>query len=84
MLWPHRRSANGLTDEERETLEAWVRLRFHLASSDPMIAIIGAVARLTDAGMTEADAAEIVLRIMREGAGSPVARSGSGTNRSGS
>jgi hypothetical protein len=48
-------------------LEAWVRLRFQLASSDPMIAIIGAVGRLTDAGMTASDATETVLRIMREG-----------------
>jgi hypothetical protein len=31
-----------------------------------MIAIIGAFGRLTYAGMTEKDAAETVLRIMRE------------------
>jgi hypothetical protein len=66
MFWPRRRPPNGLTDEERETLEAWVRLRFQLASSDPMTAIIGAFGRLTDAGMTETEATETVLRIMRE------------------
>jgi hypothetical protein len=31
-----------------------------------MIAIIGAVGRLTDAGMTADDATDTVLRIMRE------------------
>jgi hypothetical protein len=32
-----------------------------------MIVIIGAVARLTDAGMTEQGATDIVLRILNEG-----------------
>jgi hypothetical protein len=53
-------------DEQRRPLEDWVRLRFHLAASDPMIAVIGAVGRLTDAGIDEDDALETVLRIMRE------------------
>ncbi len=67
MFWLRgwRRSC-GPGDEERRALEDWVRLRFQLASSDPMGAIIGALSRLTDAGMTEDDATEIVLRIMRE------------------
>lgn len=43
-----------------------MRLRFQVAASDPMIAIIGAFGRLTDAGMDEEDATETVLRIMRE------------------
>jgi hypothetical protein len=43
-----------------------VRLRFQLAASDPMIAIIGAVGRLTDAGMTADDARDTVLRVLRE------------------
>jgi hypothetical protein len=43
-----------------------VRLRFQLASSDPMMAIIGAVGRLTDAGMTAADATVTVLGILHE------------------
>jgi len=43
-----------------------VRLRFQLAASDPMIAIIGAVGRLTDAGMTTDEALETVLRILHE------------------
>jgi hypothetical protein len=60
------RRASGTVVEERRTLEAWVRLRFQLASSDPMMAIIGAFGRLTDAGMTADDATETVLRIMRE------------------
>ena len=42
------------------------RLRFQLAASDPMSAIIGAVGRLTDAGMGVDDAMDTVLRIMRE------------------
>jgi len=43
-----------------------VRLRFQLAASDPMITIIGAVARLTDAGMGVDDATKTVLRILNE------------------
>ena len=67
MSWlPSRRRPRGPGDEERETLEAWVRIRFQLASSDPMTAIIGAFGRLTDAGMTETEATETMLRIMRE------------------
>lgn len=70
MSWlPRWHRAKGPGDEERETLEAWVRLRFQLAASDPMTAIIGAFARLTDAGMDEDDARETVLRIMREAEG---------------
>ena len=52
--------------EERQELEVWVRLRFQLAASDPMLAIVGAVGRLTDAGMTTGEAIDIVLRIVRE------------------
>lgn len=62
-LW-HRTGGPG--DAERRALEDWVRLRFQLAASDPMIAIIGAFGRLTDSGMTAADATETVLRIMRD------------------
>lgn len=51
---------------ERRALEDWVRLRFQLTASDPMIAIIGAVARLTDAGMGVDDATKTVLRILNE------------------
>lgn len=63
---PRRRRRNGPSDEERQALEDWVRLRFQLAASDPMIAIIGAVGRLTDAGMTTDEALETVLRILHE------------------
>ena len=67
MSWLRRwRGASEPADEER-ALENWVRLRFQLAGSDPMIAIIGAVGRLTDAGMTTADATDSVLRILHEG-----------------
>jgi hypothetical protein len=62
-LW---RRAGGPGDAERRALEDWVRLRFQLAASDPMIAIIGAFGRLTEAGMTDDDATETVLRILRE------------------
>lgn len=62
-LW-HR--AGGPGDAERRALEDWVRLRFQLAASDPMIAIIGAFGRLVDAGMDEDGATETVLRIMCE------------------
>jgi hypothetical protein len=67
MFWLRRwRRATGAGDEERRALEDWVRLRFQLAASDPMTAIIGAFGRLTDAGMDEDAATETVLRIMRE------------------
>jgi hypothetical protein len=69
MSWLKKRwhRAKGPGDEERETLEAWVRLRFQLAAaSDPMTAIIGAFGRLANAGMDEDDARETVLRVMRE------------------
>jgi hypothetical protein len=57
---------SGPSNDERRALEDWVRLRFQLAGSDPMIAIIGAVGRLTDAGITADDATETVLRILHE------------------
>jgi hypothetical protein len=57
---------SGPSNDERRVLEAWVRLRFQLAASDPMIAIIGAVGRLTDAGMDTNDAVDTVLRILHE------------------
>jgi hypothetical protein len=56
----------GLNAEERRRLEDWARLRLRLLSADPMIAIIGAVARLTDAGMSVNDATDTVLRILHE------------------
>ena len=52
--------------EERRALEEWVRRRFTVASSDPMEAIIGAVGRLTAAGMSRADALDTVIRIAEE------------------
>jgi hypothetical protein len=67
MSWLRRcRRSSDPSDAERQKLEDWVRLRFQLASSDPMMAIIGAFGRLTDAGMTETEATETVLRILRE------------------
>ena len=65
-LW---RRTSGPGAEERQILEDWVRLRFHLAASDPMIAIIGAGGRLTDAGMATDEATDTVLRIAHEPAG---------------
>ena len=68
MFWLRRwRRAIGAGDEERRALEDWVRLRFQLAASDPMTAIIGAFGRLTDAeAMSETEARATVFRIMRE------------------
>ena len=69
-LW---RRADGPGEAQRRALEDWVRLRFQLAASDPMIAIIGAVGRLTEAGMSVDDATDTALRILEEersGAGS--------------
>ena len=48
-----------------QRLENWVRLRFMLAASDPMVAVIGAVGRLTDAGIDLEDATDIVLRVLK-------------------
>lgn len=58
--------ASGSSNDELHALEDWVRLRFQLAASDPMIAIIGAVGRLTEAGMGVDDATDTVLRILHE------------------
>jgi hypothetical protein len=67
MSWLRKwRRARGPGDAERRALEAWVRVRFQLVSSDPMMAIIGAFGRLTDAGMSTEDATETVLRILHE------------------
>jgi hypothetical protein len=62
-LW---RGAASPGEAERRALEEWVRLRLQVAASDPMIAIIGAVGRLTAAGMTTDDATNTVLRILHE------------------
>lgn len=70
MSWiPPWRQASDPGQEQRRALEDWVRLRFQLVASDSMIAIIGAVGRLTDAGMTIGDAMDTVLRILQEGDG---------------
>lgn len=37
-----------------------------LAAADPMVAIVGAVGRPTDAGMTVGDATDVVLGILHE------------------
>ena len=67
MSWlPKWRRPRGPGEEERRVLEDWVRLRFQLAASDPMIAIVGAFGRLTDAGMTMDEAIDTVLRILHE------------------
>ena len=54
-------------DAQRQALARWVWLRFLFLEDDPMVAIIGAVARLTDEGMEQADAIELVVGILREG-----------------
>ncbi len=64
-LWWRRRARSRPDDEEQDRLEGWVRLRLHVLS-DPMIAIIGAVGRLTEAGVGVDDAVETVLRILHE------------------
>ena len=61
----------ALPKERRQALERWVRLRFQLLDTDPMAAIIGAVARLTDEGMEHEAAIETILAILRE-EGEPV------------
>jgi hypothetical protein len=39
-----------LSEERRQALERWACLRLDLVADDPMIAIIGALARLRDEG----------------------------------
>jgi hypothetical protein len=56
----------SFSDAEQQILENWVRLRFQLAGSDAMLAIIGAVSRLTAAGMDREGAMQSVLRILKE------------------
>lgn len=56
----------ALREEQRQALERWVRLRFQLLDDDPMVAIIGAVARLTNEGMEHEVAIETVLEILRQ------------------
>jgi len=61
----------ALPEERRQVLEQWVRLRFQLLEADPMIAIVGAVGRLTDEGMEMDAAMDLVFDILREGEASP-------------
>ena len=56
-----------LPDDQRQALERWVRLRLLLREDDPMSAIIGAVARLTDEGMEQPAAIQLVVEILGEG-----------------
>jgi len=56
----------ALSVERRQALEQWARLRLELLQADPMIAIIGAVGRLTDEGMGRETAIELVLGMPRE------------------
>ena len=67
MWWIRRRSRpTSFREAEQQIVENWVRLRFQLAGSDAMLAIIGAVSRLTEAGMDRDDAIQSVLRILKE------------------
>jgi hypothetical protein len=56
-----------IPDDQQHALARWVRLRFLLLEDDPMVALIGAVTRLTDEGMDQAAAIELVVGILREG-----------------
>ena len=56
-----------LSAEKRHALEQWIQLRFLVLEHDPMVAIIGAVARLTDEGMDQAAAIQLVVEILGEG-----------------
>jgi hypothetical protein len=61
-----------LPEEKRHALEQWVRLRLLVLEHDPLVAFIGAVARLTDEGMDQAAAIQLVVEILGEG--SPAVR----------
>lgn len=54
------------TEAERLKLESWVRLRFHLASTDSTSHVIAAASRLTEAGLDTDEAVDTVLRIADE------------------
>jgi hypothetical protein len=56
----------ALAEERRQALEQWAWLRLELLRDDPMIAIIGAVGRLTKKGMDVDAATDLVLGILRE------------------
>jgi hypothetical protein len=50
--------------DKRQALEQWVRLRLLLRADDPLVAIIGAVARVADEGMDDAAAVQFVLEVL--------------------
>ena len=56
----------ALSEERRQALEEWARLRLHMLEEDPMAAIIGAVGRLTAEGMEDEAGMELILRILPE------------------
>jgi hypothetical protein len=53
-----------VSDDKRQALEQWVRLRFLLLVDDPLVAIIGAIARVMDEGMEQAAAVQLVMEIL--------------------
>jgi hypothetical protein len=56
----------AVSDERRQALERWVRLRFRMLDADPMPAIAGAIARLTGEGIERKVAVDMVMTIFRD------------------
>ena len=54
-----------LPEPRRQALEQWASVRLQILHEDPVGAIIGAVGRLTDAGMEPEAAVDTVLRLLQ-------------------
>jgi len=54
-----------LPEARRQALEQWARVRLQMLHEDPMVAIIGAVGRLTDEGMEPRAAIDTVVRLLQ-------------------
>lgn len=50
----------------RQALEQWARVRLQMLHEDPMVAIIGAVGRLTNEGMEPGAAIDTVVRLLQQ------------------
>jgi len=54
-----------LPEARRQALEQWARVRVQILHEDPMVAISGAVGRLTDEGMEPGAAIDTAVRLLQ-------------------
>ncbi len=55
----------ALPEARRQALEQWARVRLQMLHEDPIVAIIGAVGRLTGEGMEPGAAIDTVVRLLQ-------------------